>query len=226
MQISGIGGGNNLRPVMMPKQNNNNPEVDSLQKQIEEKRKQLSELSNNDKLSPEQKQKKRESLQQEITELEAQKNQAEMAAKQKERQEAEEKMARQNDESLSRNEDGDTAKISARGMKALISAGQAMDMADVKNGVRTSLKCEAGILESEIKLDQARGDDTTKKEEQLSKINTKANDLNRQMLDDLDQANDVLAIHRDEDRDDSDELDEAQKNLDGWQSTIQTDELK
>ena len=118
MQISGIGGGQNSQPIRMPN-NSSNPEVDSLQKQIEEKQKRLQELGNNDRLSPEQKQKKRESLQQEITELEAEKHQAEMAAKQKERREAEEKLARQNDESFSRNKDGDTAKISARGMKAL-----------------------------------------------------------------------------------------------------------
>ena len=76
MQISGIGGGNTegLRPISMPKSTEINPEVDNLQKQIEAKRKQLSDLQNDDRMSPEQKQKKREEIQQEISELEAQKN--------------------------------------------------------------------------------------------------------------------------------------------------------
>ena len=89
--IRGIEAGQDTRAIAWQKTNPDNPEVDHLQQQIEEKQKQLQELSKDETLAPEQKQKKRQGLEQEITELEAQKNQAEMAAKQKERQEAEEK---------------------------------------------------------------------------------------------------------------------------------------
>ena len=226
MQISGIGDGQDTRPVMMPQQGTNNPELDSLQRQIEEKQKQLQELGKDDKLSPEQKQKKRQSLEQEIAELEAQKNQVKMAAKQKERKEAEERQAKQNGESYNRNKDGDTSQISARGMKALITAGAAMDMADVKNRVATSLEGEAGVLESEIKLDQGRGGDTTKKEKQLGEINAKADDLNRKTLDDLDKANEEMRFARDRERERKEDKESMQKEENGFAAGVQPDERK
>lgn len=196
MRISGIGGGQDARTIAMPKTSDSNPELDNLQKQIDEKRKQMQELGKDESLPPEQKQKKRQSLEQEIAELEAQKNQAEMAAKQKERQEAEAKQVRHNDEAYSRSKDGDTALISARGMKAMITAGQAIEMADVTNGVKKSMEGEAGVLESEIKLDQASGADTTRKEQRLHEIEEKTSDLNRQSIADLDEANEELQSER------------------------------
>ncbi len=222
MQISGIGSGADTRPMIMLRHNSNNPEVDSLQRQIEEKKKQLQEIGKDDRLSPEQIQKRRQSIEQEIAELEAQKNQAEIAAKQKERESAEARQAKNSEDTINRNKDGDTSKISSRGMKALITASQAMEMADVKNGVKTSLEDDAGILESEIKLDQARGVDTTKKEEKLSEINAKASDLNRKTLDDLDKANEEIRSTRDNERDE--QRDEEQlHNEDGVVTAIQSD---
>ena len=226
MQISGIGDGQDTRPVMLPQQGTNNPELDSLQRQIEEKQKQLQELGKDDKLSPEQKQKKRQSLEQEIAELEAQKNQVKMAAKQKERKEAEERQVKQSGDSYNRNKDGDTSQISARGMKALITAGATMDMADVKNRVATSLEGEAGVLESEIKLDQGRGGDTAKKEEQLEEINAKADDLNRKTLDDLDKANEEMRFARDRERERKEDKESMQKEENGFAAGVQPDERK
>ena len=121
-----------------------------------------------------------------------------MAAKQKEREEAEERLARRNEEAYSWNRDGDTAQISARGMKAMITAGQAIEMADVKSGVKNSLEDEAGILESEIKQDKASGADTAKKEARLNEIQQRTNDLNRKSLDDLDEANEDMQSEKEE----------------------------
>ena len=47
-----------------------------------------------------------------------------------------------------------TSQISARGMKAMINADKAIEMAGVKDKVKTSLEGEEGVLESEIKLDE------------------------------------------------------------------------
>ena len=215
---------------------------DSLQKQINEKKRQLQELDKDEGLSPEQKAKKRQEIQQEISNLEMQKRQHEMEMKQKKREEqaqaqaekqeerrtaeqakqqtqrrAEEQAKQQaqrqageqakmvaqrraaeqaknevpkgtqteTDEPQDRNEkeegkkgdvrhknsDGDTARLSARGMKAMISAAKEMEMANVKEGIQTSLKGEAGVLEAEIKLDGGRGGSTDRKQKRLSQIN-------------------------------------------------------
>ncbi|MBR1629874.1 MAG: FlxA-like family protein [Lachnospiraceae bacterium] len=198
MKLSGIDGGREAWPIAMPRKNDNNPELEILQKQIDEKRKQLQEIGNEEGLSPEQKQKRRQAIEQEIADLEAQKNQAEMAAKQKEREEAEERLARHNEEAYSRNRDGDTAQISARGMKAMITAGQAIEMADVKSVFKNSLEDEDGIFESEIKQDKSSGVDTTKKEARLNEIQQRTNDLNRKSLDDLDEANEEMQSEKEE----------------------------
>ena len=213
MQISGIGGGNTegLRPISMPKSTEINPEVDNLQKQIEAKRKQLSDLQNDDRMSPEQKQKKREEIQQEISELEAQKNAAEMAAKQKEREEAQERQAKSSGDTYSRNQDGDISRISARGMQAMISASKSMEMAELKENIQNSFEDEASILETEIKLDEGKGVVSERKEKELADINVKTKTLGQENARDLQRANEEIE-ERFRDKDDNEHVDEEEKS--------------
>ncbi len=65
MRISGIGGRMSQTVVF----SNADQETKSLQKQIAEKQKQLQELSSNEEMSMEEKMKKRQDIQKEITEL-------------------------------------------------------------------------------------------------------------------------------------------------------------
>ncbi len=221
MQISGIGGGNDVRPISMPKSTGNNPEVDNLQKQIEAKRKQLSDLQNDDRMSPEQKQRKREEIQQEISELEAQKNAAEMAAKQKEREEAQERQAKSSGDSYSRNQDGDTSRISARGMQAMISASQSMEMAEIKGNIRNSFEDEASILETEIKLDEGKGVVSERKQDELADINVKTKTLGQENARDLQRANEEIEENF-RDKDDKEQVDKKEES--GFTNLDETEE--
>ena len=65
MRISGIGG----QMSQVGGFSNADPETKSLQKQIAEKQKQLQELSSNQEMSMEEKMKKRQDIQKEITDL-------------------------------------------------------------------------------------------------------------------------------------------------------------
>lgn len=59
-------------------------------------------------------------------------------------------------------------------MKAMISADSAMAQAQVQGSVATKMEGRAGVLESEIKLDSARGDDVEAKKEELAEVEQKA----------------------------------------------------
>ena len=64
--------------------------------------------------------------------------------------------------------------LSQASMTAMISAGTSMKQAKAQGSVATKMEDRAGVLESEIKLDQARGNDTQKKEEELADVQQKA----------------------------------------------------
>lgn len=62
--------------------------------------------------------------------------------------------------------------LSQASMKAMISADSAM--AQVQGSVATKMEGRAGVLESEIKLDSARGDVVEAKKEELAEVEQKA----------------------------------------------------
>jgi hypothetical protein len=64
--------------------------------------------------------------------------------------------------------------LSQASMKAMISADSAMAQAQVQGSVATKMEGRAGVLESEIKLDSARGDVVEAKKEELAEVEQKA----------------------------------------------------
>ena len=64
--------------------------------------------------------------------------------------------------------------LSQASMTAMISASTSMKQAKAQGSVATKMEGRAGVLESEIKLDQVRGNDTQKKEEELADVQQKA----------------------------------------------------
>lgn len=149
----------------------------SIQKQIANAQKQLQELSSNEDMTLEEKMKKRQEIQQQISDLNMQLRQRQMEQR-KEKQQAK---GSSMDEMLGGSGNTGSAKTGSKGaglsqgsMTAMISADSSMKQAKAQGSVATKMEGRAGVLQSEIKLDKARGTDTLKKEEELADVQQKA----------------------------------------------------
>ena len=128
MNVSGIQSGNaqNISSAMPSK--GTDPVSQSIQKQIADAQKQLQEISADDRLSVEDKMKKRQEIQQQITSLNQQLRQHEIDLRKEKQETAAEKMdTAQTKES----------KSAQNSMKTMISADSALKQADVYDKVAT-----------------------------------------------------------------------------------------
>ena len=191
MNISGINGNTSGTQVFRIELNkDSDPFSKSIQSQIANAQKQMQELGDNKDMSPEEKMKKRQEIQQQITDLQNQLRQHQI----EQRKESQKKNAPSMTDMLGGNSQHGKSRKSSAGMssasmQAIISADISMDQAKVQGAVKTDVEGKAGILESEIKLDEARGADTTKKKEELADLESKAQDLTASQLDTLSDAN-------------------------------------
>ena len=176
MTINGINGANTQMGQM-----GMNQATDSysrnIQNQISNAQKQLQELSSNEDLSLEEKMKKRQEIQQQISDLNVQLRQHQM----EQRREKQQAQGSSMDDMLGGTRNAGSTKagskstgLSQASMTAMISADSSMKQAKVQGSVATSMEGRAGVLESEIKQDQVRGNDTQKKEEELAGVQQKA----------------------------------------------------
>ncbi len=148
----------------------------SLQKQIANAQKQLQELSSNEDMEIEEKMKKRQELQQQISELNMQLRQHQMELQ---REKQQEKRASMDDMTGMENngrakEERNGAGLSQTSMTAIVSADNSIKQAKVQGSVAAKMEGVSGVLESEIKMDQTRGINTQKKEEDLADVKLKA----------------------------------------------------
>ena len=147
----------------------------NIQNQITNAQKQLQELSSNKDMSIEEKMKKRQEIQQQIADLNNQLRQHQLEQR-KEKQAKKSSMddmlggSKKTTLKVGKQKNG----LSQASMKAMISADSAMAQAKVQGSVATKMEGRAGVLESEIKLDMARGDDVEKKQEELAEVQQKA----------------------------------------------------
>ena len=147
----------------------------NIQNQIANAQKQLQELSANKDMSIEEKMKKRQEIQQQITDLNNQLRQHQI----EQRKEQQAKKSSMDDmlggsKKTAPKAGKQSTGLSQASMKAMISADSAMAQAQVQGSVATKMEGRAGVLEAEIKLDQARGDDVEKKKEELAEVQQKA----------------------------------------------------
>ncbi|MBE5927639.1 MAG: hypothetical protein E7270_11850 [Lachnospiraceae bacterium] len=192
MRINGLNGANTPAGGM-----NMTKATDSvsknIQNQIANAQKQLQELSSNKEMSIEEKMKKRQEIQQQITDLNNQLIQHQTTQR-KEQQAKKSSM----DDML-----GGTRKTAPKGgnqgvglsqasMKAMMSADSAKAQAQVQGSVATKLEGRAGILESEIKLDSARGGNVEKKQEELAEALQMAAEVQSAQMNTLAEANKEL----------------------------------
>ena len=146
----------------------------NIQNQIANAQKQLQELSSNEEMTLEEKMKKRQEIQQQISDLNMQLRQHQI----EQRKEQQSKGASM-DDMLGGNRTAaksgkQSAGLSQASMQAMISADSSMKQAKVQGSMATQMEGKAGVLESEIKMDKGRGASTEKKEEELADLQEKA----------------------------------------------------
>ena len=165
----------------------------NIQSQIANAQKALQELSANKDMSIEEKMKKRQEIQQQIADLNNQLRQHQI----EQRKEQQAKKSSMEDmlggaKKVSPKAGKQGTGLSQASMKAMISADSAMKQAQIQGSVATKMEGRAGVLESEIKLDMARGDDVTKKKEELAEVQQKAITAESAQMNTLSNANEEL----------------------------------
>ena len=161
----------------------------NIQNQIANAQKQLQELSSNEEMTLEEKMKKRQEIQQQISDLNMQLRQHQ-AEQRKEKQQAK---ASSMDDMIG----GTKSKAGEKGigmsqasMTAMISADTSIKQAKVQGSVATSMEGRAGVLESEIKNNH--GADVTKKKEELADVTQKAQAATASQMNTLAETNKAM----------------------------------
>ena len=189
MTINGISGGNTQTAQAGMLQATDSYSR-NIQNQIANAQKQLQELSSNEEMTLEEKMKKRQEIQQQISDLNIQLRQHQMEQR-KEKQQAK---GTSMDDMLGGTNGGKSGSkstgLSQAGMTAMISADTSIKQAKVQGSVATSMEGRAGVLESEIKNNH--GSDVTKKQEELADVTQKAQAATASQMNTLAEANKAM----------------------------------
>lgn len=118
-------------------------------------------------MSIEEKMKKRQEIQQQINDLNNQLRQHQIEQRKEKVENARKQTKRA--PKVGKKSSG----LSQASMKAMLYADSAMAQAQVQGSVATQMEGRAGVLESEIKLDSARGGDVSAKKEELEEVKQK-----------------------------------------------------
>ncbi len=191
MNVNGINGnGTGVQAFQMKMNQGTDAVSKNIQNQIANAQKQMQELGENKEMSLEEKMKKRQEIQQQISDLQNQLRQHQI----EQRKENQQKSGSSMDDMLggsrqvARKTKGGTG-MSSASMQAIISADSSMYQVKVQGAVKSEMEGRAGVLESEIKRDEARGGDTTKKREELAEVEAKADDITASQMEILSDAN-------------------------------------
>lgn len=194
MKINGLSGTNTSGGGMNNLTQVNDSVSKNIQNQISNAQKQLQELSANKEMSIEEKMKKRQEIQQQINALNQQLRQHQIEQRKEKQQKKDSTMNDMLGENkkASFNPGKQNAGLSQASMKAMISADSAMAQAKVQGNVATKINGRAGVLDAEIKLDMARGNDVEAKKEELAEVQQKAISAETAQLNTLSDANKEL----------------------------------
>lgn len=169
----------------------------NIQNQIADAQKQLQELSSNEDMTLEEKMKKRQEIQQQISDLNVQLRQHQMEQR-REKQQAKgssmDDMLGGTGNTSSAKAENKSTRISQASMTALISADSSMKQAKVQGNVTSRFEGRAGVLEIEIKLDESRAvnglsANTEGKKAELVEVEQKAMDVTAAQMETLGEVN-------------------------------------
>lgn len=159
----------------------------NIQNQIANAQQKLQDLSSNEEMSLEDKQKKRQEIPQEIANLNQQLRQHQI----EQRKEQQNKKSSSMDEMVAGPQKATAKKgtgLSQASMQTMISADSSMEQARVQGSMAKQLEGRAGVLESEIRQDAGSGN-TEKKEEELADLREKAQAATEAQMSTLSDAN-------------------------------------
>lgn len=189
MQVNGISGGNGL----MAAPQGQDAVSRSIKQQIAELQKQMQQLSSNSDISAEEKMKKRQELQKEISSLNMELRQHRIEQQNAERQKAAEKQDRSSEASeptggkKASHQEG----ISQAGMQSIISGDASVKQAKIQGSVAKQAEGRANVLKAEMKQD-GPGKSTEAKEKQLARAEQTAAAAQSAQADTLAEANRTL----------------------------------
>ena len=186
MRINGLNGTNTQTGIMGTAQAND-PVSKELQNRIADAQHRLQDLSSNEEMSFEDKMKKRQEIQQEITNLNQQLRQHQI----EQRREQQSRSTSSVDDRIAGTKHASAKKgtgLSQESMQAVISADSSMKQARVQGGVAARIKGQAGVLEAEIRQDKGRSN-TEKKEAELADLREKAQSATEAQMSALAEAN-------------------------------------
>lgn len=196
MQVTGIASGAKT-PEMKPLRQNN-PEENSLQKQIEAKQQELEQLSENKEMDPKQKLEKKKEIEAEIADLNNQLQQKRTERLQGKGSEKTESASEQ-----TRKRDGFSEESDR--MNSLLSADRSVKEATELNGMSDKLKGKARVLRTEAKLDAGRGISGEQKIAQASELEHRADRLKNE------SAKTLGSVQKAEKAEEAEETKEAEK---------------
>ena len=185
MKINGFNGTNTQTGAMGMAQANDSVSK-NIQNQIANAQQKLQDLSSNEELSLEDKMKKRQEIQQEITNLNQQlrQHQIEQRKEQQSKKSSMDDMVAGTSNTSKKKDTG----LSQASMQAMICADSSMKQAKVQGSMATQIQGRASVLESEIKQDAGKGN-TEKKEEELAELQAKAQSATAAQMSTLADAN-------------------------------------
>ncbi len=210
-EISGIGSG-----ISMPVAGGNDQVSRDIQSQIDRATQQLKKIAEDENMSPEEKSKKRQEIQKEISNLENELRQHQVEM----RREAASSKKSENNKKYEG--EGSEKGMSAATMESVISADNSIKQVDRINGLKTSMKGQVGVLETEIKLDRSKGIDTGKKEEKLHTLEDRINHISSYQFGEIAKADEEIKNNDEKEDDQIDKgLNDPSKILGqrkGWRS--------
>jgi len=156
----------------------------NIQNQIANAQKQLQELSSNEEMTLEEKMKKRQEIQQQISGLNMQLRQHQMEQR-KEKQQTKDSSMDKMPGGTGTKAGGKSAGLSQAGMTAVISADTSMKQAKVQGSVATEMKDRANVLKAEMR----QSGSTEAKEAELADLEQKAVNATASQIDTLAEAN-------------------------------------
>lgn len=184
--FKGAGGGVQAGNVSMQ----NDSVSKNIRNQIANAQKQLQEISANQEMTLEEKMKKRQEIQQEITNLNQQLRQHQI----EQRKERQSKGSSADDMLGGKQSTGKAGNkgngLSQASMQAMISADSSMKQAQVQGNVATRMEGRAGVLKAEIKQDA--GGNTEAKEAELAEAEQKAMNASASQMNTLADANQTM----------------------------------
>ena len=216
--------------VQSVKQNvqSDDPVIKNAQSQIEELQKRMQALAKNEDMDADTKREKRQELQQQISDLNVTIKQRQIELRNKKQQEnmAKAEAAKAKNAPDSVKEAKQAGAFTTRGLNAVLSAGNAMEISKAQGDIAARLEGRANELKSEIKLDKERGADTRQKSEELAKATRGAGKAKSDQIGTLGKAVKELKDAEDEDNrtEEQDEDETANGVLYGKDGKLQAEE--